>query len=717
MGKHFKTEKDCHDVDITKETYVPVSAGPLDGFPILLEFEDEDLSQATVTVRSMAVGLITACVGGAIAQVRLFVFKPVLLTVHALVLQVACLVLGRIVEIIPGPRWWNPGPLSIKETVFSAIMATSGAAATLSVEVIGAQDLVFGKRPSFSLCLLLSLSVQLIGFGLAGLYRPFLIHPAKTSFPSILPSISLFLSMSKNTSTTKKQVSMFKKVFTGIFIYETIPTYFAPAMQAISPWCLTLPKSSIVTHLFGGSLVGEGLGVFAVSLDWVLVGSYGPLFVPLEAQIVDWCAMAFGIFFMSGAYRYNWFDGGNLPFISFHLLNSEGTSYNFTQTVNPDGTENFQGVDQLGLPRFSTGLILGLCGVLFASSSSITTGLLFNWEDIVTVFKKNDDPNLEDPHRKLCKSKPDLHPLVFLTLTLLACLSAFMCLTRDDSGLAWGAVLTSLFAAVVLSLASGIFFGEVGLQLPCNAVFQMLGGILFPGNALGTMNFTMLGATTVTKCTVTLQDLKLGQRFKLSGLSVAFAQFTGTLLGAIVHLGTMRIILDSQREVLGEINGSRIYTSWVLTSLAAQSTTWGLFSGRLYAPGQIYAILPYCFILGFLVPAPLFLLHKWKPKAGFNRLNVPLFTSSLFNCIKGATSGRMTAMAIGLYTQWFLKRHRSSWYRKYNYIISAALDGGTELAVLILSVLVQGGAGFPALTMPTYFLNPSGPRDYCYMST
>ncbi|KAH9816872.1 putative oligopeptide transporter [Melampsora americana] len=610
MGKHFETEHDCHDVDLlTKETYVPVSAGPLDAFPILLEFEDEDLSQATVTVRSMAVGLITACVGGAIAQVRLFVFKPVLLTVHALVLQVACLVLGRIVEIIPGPRWWNPGPLSIKETVFSAIMATSGAAATLSVEVIGAQDLVFGKRPSFSLCLLLSLSVQLIGFGLAGLYRPFLIHPAKTSFPSILPSISLFLSMSKNTSTTKKQVSMFKKVFTGIFIYETIPTYFAPAMQAISPWCLTLPKSSIVTH------------------------------------IVDWCAMAFGIFFMSGAYRYNWFDGGNLPFIS----------------------KTFQGVDQLGLPRFSTGLILGLCGVLFASSSSITTGLLFNWEDIVTVFKRNDDPNLEDPHRKLCKSKPDVHPLVFLTLTLLACLSAFMCLTRDDSGLAWGAVLTSLFAAVVLSLASGIFFGEVGLQLPCN-------GILFPGNALGTMNFTIKSSKTevlqrfigweqrtVTKCTVTLQDLKLGQRFKLSGLSVAFAQFTGTLLGAIVHLGTMRIILDSQREVLGEINGSRIYTSWVLTSLAAQSTTWGLFSGRLYAPGQIYAILPYCFILGFLVPAPLFLLHKWKPKAGFNRLNVPLFTSSLFNCIKGATSGRMTAMAIGLYTQWFLKRHRSSW--------------------------------------------------------
>ncbi|EGG05649.1 putative oligopeptide transporter [Melampsora larici-populina 98AG31] len=688
MRTTCKTDQGFHDTDsLNEETYVPVSAGPLDDFPILIEREDEDQSQVTVTLRSMAVGLITTCIGGAIAQVKLFVFKPVAMSVHALVLQVACLVLGRIVENIPGPRWWNPGPLSIKETVFSAIMATSGAAATLSVEVIGAQDLVFGKRPSFSFCLLLSLSIQMIGFGLAGLFRPFLIHPAKTAFPSIFPSISLFLSMSKNTSTTKKQVSMFKKVFTGVLIYETIPTYFAPALQAISPWCLTLPKSPIVTQLFGGSLVGEGLGVFSASLDWVLV---------------DWCAMAFGIFFLSGAYRYNWFDGGNLPFISFELLNSNGTSYNFTQTVYQNGTENIEGVNQIGLPRFSTGLILGLSGILFASSSSITTGLLFHWEEISTVFKKNSDPNLEDPHRKLCKSNADVHAQAFVTLTLLASLSAFICFAGGDSGLAWEAVLTCLLASVVLSLASGIFFGEVGLQLPCNAVFQMLGGVLFPGNALGAMNFTMLGGTIVTKCTSTSQDLKLGQRFKLSGLSVAFSQVIGTLLGAIVHLGTMRLILDSQREVLLQSNGNGIYTSWVLTSLAAQSTTWGLFSGRLYSPGQIYAILPYCFIIGFLVPIPLFLLHKWKPKAGFNRLNVPLFTSSLFNCIKGATSGRMTAMFIGLYTQWFLKRHHSSWYQKYNYIISAALDGGTELAVLILSALVQGGAGFPALTMPTY---------------
>ncbi|KAG0142146.1 hypothetical protein CROQUDRAFT_50677 [Cronartium quercuum f. sp. fusiforme G11] len=647
--------------------------------------DNEDSKLSTITFRSILVGLMTTCIGGAIAQ--LFVFKPVSLNLHTLVLQVACLVLSRAFSTIPGPIWWNPHPLTLKEIVFSSIMATSGAAATLSVEVIAAQDLIFEKKSSFIFSLILSLSVQLIGLSLAGLFRPFLIYPVKTTFPSIFPSISLFSTISKENQTSRAQVSIFKKTFLGILIYETIPGYIAPALQAISPWCLTLPAVPAVTNLFGGSLVGEGLGLFSVSADWQL--------------IVDWSAMAFGIFLMSAAYRYDWFGGGKLPFISFELLDQVGNVYNFTQTVNPDGTENVEGVQKLGLPSFSTSLIIGLSGILLAASSSITSGLLFHWNELSGVFKQTGDSALEDPNRKLCKSYADVPSYVFAILGVIAAVIAFVCLSR--SGLSWVAVTSGLFVAGLLSLAVGIFFGEVGIQLPCNGVFQMIGGCLFPGNAIGTMMFTMLGSTIVTKCTMTLSDLKLGQSMRLSGLSVALAQCFGTLMGGVVHLGTMRSILDRQRDVLLLRNGDGIYTGWMLTSFTAQSTTWGLFSRRLYLPGQKYEILPYCLIAGFVLPIPIFLLHKWKPKAGFNRLNISLFASSIFNCIKGATSGRMTAMVIGFYTQYYIRKYHFGWYQKYNYTISAALDGGTEMAILLLTILFQGGIGI-TLKMPTYVI-------------
>jgi hypothetical protein len=66
---------------------------------------------------------------------------------------------------------------------------------------------------------------------------------------------------------------------------EVFPIYMAPALQAVSPWCLTLPKKSEITQLFGGAMVGEGLGFLSLSLDWTIIGAHGPLYTPLDAQV------------------------------------------------------------------------------------------------------------------------------------------------------------------------------------------------------------------------------------------------------------------------------------------------------------------------------------------------------------------------------------------------------------------------------------------------
>jgi hypothetical protein len=56
--------------------------------------------------------------------------------------------------------------------------------------------------------------------------------------------------------------------------------YIAPALQAISPWCLTLPQVPAITNIFGGSMVAEGMGLFAFSADWMLIGKFTYLFPP-----------------------------------------------------------------------------------------------------------------------------------------------------------------------------------------------------------------------------------------------------------------------------------------------------------------------------------------------------------------------------------------------------------------------------------------------------
>jgi len=151
-----------------------------------------------------------------------------------------------------------------------------------------------------------------------------------------------------------------------------------------------------------------------------------------------------------------------------------------------------------------------------------------------------------------------------------------------------------------------------------------------------------------------------------------------------------------------------------LSTFAAGTTTWGVFSRKLYLTGQRYAIVPYSLVAGFLLPIPLFLLHLWKPRFGFDKVNVSLFCSSIFGAISGVTSSRTVATLLAWYTQYYIRKYRFQWYQKYNYMLSAAFDGGTQFMMFILTLTLQGGTGLK-VDMPTYFLNPKGTRDYCYL--
>lgn len=47
----------------------------------------------------------------------------------------------------------------------------------------------------------------------------------------------------------------------------------------------------------------------------------------------------------------------------------------------------------------------------------------------------------------------------------------------------------------------------------------------------------------------------------------------------------------------------------------------------------------------------------------------------------GINSSVFTTMLIALFSQYYLRVYRATWFRKYNYLLSAALDGGTQFMV------------------------------------
>ena len=63
----------------------------------------------------------------------------------------------------------------------------------------------------------------------------------------------------------------------------------------------------------------------------------------------------------------------------------------------------------------------------------------------------------------------------------------------------------------------------------------------------------------------------------------------------------------------------------------------------------------------------------------------------------GINSSVFTTMLIALFSQYYLRVHRATWFRKYNYLLSAGLDGGTQFMVFVATFAIFGGAGTVSL--------------------
>lgn len=72
-------------------------------------------------------------------------------------------------------------------------------------------------------------------------------------------------------------------------LHYRFPEYIAPLLNGFSIFCLANQNSAWFTRIFGGAAGNEGLGMFALSLDWNYIGSgggaIGSLFTPLSVQL------------------------------------------------------------------------------------------------------------------------------------------------------------------------------------------------------------------------------------------------------------------------------------------------------------------------------------------------------------------------------------------------------------------------------------------------
>jgi OPT family oligopeptide transporter len=460
------------------------------------------------------------------------------------------------------------------------------------------------------------------------------------------------------------------------------------------------------------------MGLFSICLDWNYVGSggsaYGALFQPLATQLSQYVGIVGCIVLFAGVYANNVWKAQNFPFLSQLLFYENGTIYDQDLILNADYTLNREKLAIQGLPWYSASNVIAQVATSLSFGATITHMALWNGKQVWDAMKAG--RNCTDPHYEKMKAYKEV-PYWWYTALFVASLAMGLATnyTAHSQLPWWGFFIAVGFAALFLPIISTLY--AVLCFVPgTENIAQMLAAGLFPGKPQANMYFTLYAYNSTEQGRSMTRDLKMGQYTKLPPRVTFTMQCLGSVIGALINYVLMRSIVSAHREILESVQGTNTWSGATVQSFNSNAVSWGALAKELFAPSATYGIVPLSIIIGLFVPVPFYILHRYFPKAHFDAVITPMFTVQLGYFDTGINSSVFVTFMLCIFSQYYLRKYRPGFFRKYNFLMSAALDGGTEVMTFVYSFAV-GGAGGKTTAMPNWALNPVGNPDYCMRLT
>jgi len=250
----------------------------------------------------------------------------------------------------------NPGPFNVKEHVLVTIIANCGAGTAYAVDIIVIQRVFYKQDFGFVANLLLILTTQLVGYGMAGILRRYLVYPAAMIWPSNLVTVALFNTLHRKEEILPGQWTrqkFFAVVAISSFCYFWIPAYIFPVITSLTLLCYIDPSNIVLSQLTGS----QGLGIGVLALDWNTITAFlgSPLITPWWAQVnimIGFIMMAW--FLVPIAYYLNIWDAKQYPILTSKLFTTDGYFYDTLSILTPAKTLDEAIYHSYGPLRIST---------------------------------------------------------------------------------------------------------------------------------------------------------------------------------------------------------------------------------------------------------------------------------------------------------------------------------------------------------------------------
>ncbi|KAL4184768.1 hypothetical protein AMTRI_Chr10g2770 [Amborella trichopoda] len=681
----------------------PEEQSPIEEVALVVPVTD-DPNLPVMTFRAWFLG-ITFCVFLMFVN-TFFTYRTQPLTISAILAQIAALPMGRFMaatlpkkemRVLGYSFALNPGPFNIKEHVIITIFANCGVAYgggdAYSIGAITVMKVYYKQSLSFLCGLFIVLTTQVLGYGWAGMMRRYLVEPANMWWPSNLAQVSLFRALHEKDSRSKglSRMQFFMVFMIASFAYYTLPGYLFSILTFFSWVCWVWPHNITAQQVGSGY---HGLGVGALTLDWAGISAYhgSPLVTPWSSIVNVAIGFIMFIYIIVPIcyWKYNTFDARKFPIFSSQLFTSTGHKYDTTKILTPQFDLNEAAYNSYGKLYLSPLFALSIGSGFARITATMTHVLLFHGGDIWKQSRSAMNSVKPDIHAKLMRNYKEVPQWWFLILLAgsigLSLLMSFV--WKEDVQLPWWGMLFAFGLAWVVTLPIGVIQATTNQQPGYDIIAQFIIGYMLPGKPIANLLFKIYGRISTIHALQFLADLKLGHYMKIPPRCMYTAQLAGTLIAGTVNLAIAWWMLGSIKD-LCDVESLHPNSPWTCPKYRVtfdSSVIWGLIGPRrLFGPGGMYRNLVWLFLVGALLPIPVWVLSKIFPnKKWIPLINIPVISYGFAGMPPATPTNIASWLVTGMIFNYFVFRYNKGWWQKYNYVLSAALDAGTAFMGVLL---------------------------------
>ncbi|RAH43933.1 small oligopeptide transporter, OPT family [Aspergillus brunneoviolaceus CBS 621.78] len=680
--------------DYHAEEILPYEAGD-SPFPevraVVRPVDDQNLP--VNTVRMWVIGVVFTIVGSGLNQ--FFSLRQPSVTISALVAQLLAYPIGCAWAQWVPLGWMNPDRhFNIKEHALITIMANVSFGSAAATQMIEAMVKFYGMPSQGGFEILLVITSQLFGFGLAGMASRWLVGPATMIWPQVLSNAALLSTLhSRKNLVADGWIISRLRFFLIVFVLGTI-WYFAPgylfsALSTFSFICWIVPGNVVVNQLFGQV---TGLGMSLLTFDWaqVVFANQSPLLVPFWAglNVMGSFVLFYWVICPIIYYTNTWYSA-YLPILNSNTFDNTGKTYNTTRVMNPDGSFNVDAYRDYSPMFLPAGYALTY-GIAFANLTGIFFHVtLYHGKDLIEQWKGRDQ---KDVHSRIMETYKGVPWWWFAAVTVLMFVLSIVTNEVWRTGLPAWAVLVAFLLPIIYFVPVGIIKAITNISSnQLNLITEFIGGYAFLGRPVANMTFKFYGYVAVSQGLEFVADMKLAHYLHIAPRTLFIAQGMATLIGAVVQCGvTVFMITRIHSVCTPKAAGGFSCPHGAVTY--SSSLIWGaLGPERNFSPGHIYGNLLWFFLVGPVVVVLTWLLgRRWKK---FNYLSWPVAFGAM-SLVPPATGINFSSWwVVNVIFNGILKRRKPAWWSKYNYVLSAALDAGVAVATVIIFFCITLPAG------------------------